>query len=153
LVGEDLVKTDKIGQGNFFWSFPSEAASKRQRVIDELTETINNNSQKIKELQKEEQELRKKRKVTDKREENLNHLHTLTEQIAQVETELLKYTDCDPALLEALQEDIQTATEAANRWTDNIWTLRRWAAQKFNVDQKQFNKNFGLPENFDYVET
>jgi len=70
-----------------------------------------------------------------------------------MEIELKKYKDSDPAIIEALEEDIATATEAANRWTDNIWTLKSWAVKKFNVDSKQFDTNFGIPPDFDYVDS
>jgi len=129
LVANDEAKSDKIGVTAFYWSFPSEAANKRQRLIDQTTETIEHSKEKINELQKEEQELRKKRKLTTKREEKLEKLTALTEEKAQMEIELKKYKDSDPAIIEALEEDIATATEAANRWTDNIWTLKSWAVK------------------------
>lgn len=35
---------------------------------------------------------------------------------------------------------------------DNIFTLRSWAADKFNVEKTEFNKNFAIPADFDYYE-
>lgn len=37
LVNDGLIKMDKIGCSNYFWSFPSEARHARERRIDEQT--------------------------------------------------------------------------------------------------------------------
>lgn len=45
----------------------------------------------------------------------------------------------------------QELLEAANRWTDNVYTLRSWCVKKFNVDQNELNKQFEIPEDLDYI--
>jgi len=35
---------------------------------------------------------------------------------------------------------------------DNIFSIKQWATNKFpGIDSTQFNKNFGISEEFDYV--
>ncbi len=46
----------------------------------------------------------------------------------------------------------QVAQDAANRWTDNVFTIRSWLVDKFNVESNMLNKRFGIPEDFDYVD-
>jgi hypothetical protein len=36
--------------------------------------------------------------------------------------------------------------------TDNIFNMRTWASQKLNVQRSDFDKNFGIPGDFDYLE-
>lgn len=45
----------------------------------------------------------------------------------------------------------QALCEAANRWTDNVFIIKSWCVKKFNVDEKELNKQFKLPEEFDYM--
>jgi len=43
--------------------------------------------------------------------------------------------------------------ERLSLWAlDNIFCLRSWAVNKFNVDRNDFDKNFGIPAEFDYVD-
>lgn len=43
------------------------------------------------------------------------------------------------------------AHEAANRWTDNILSIRSWCQKKFNLDLAVLDKSFGIPEGLDYL--
>ncbi|CAD7690470.1 unnamed protein product [Nyctereutes procyonoides] len=57
--------------------------------------------------------------------------------------------------LKAEVKNIKTnkvAKEAANRWTDNIFAVRSWAKRKFGFEENKIDKNFGIPEDFDYID-
>ena len=45
----------------------------------------------------------------------------------------------------------KVAKEAANRWTDNVYAVKTWCKNKFNMEENALNKNFGIPEDFDYL--
>lgn len=36
--------------------------------------------------------------------------------------------------------------------TDNIFSIKSWCRNKFNFEDKVLDKQFGIPEDFDYVE-
>ena len=36
--------------------------------------------------------------------------------------------------------------------SDNVFAIKSWAKRKFNLDEKMLNKQFEIPEDFDYVE-
>jgi len=44
------------------------------------------------------------------------------------------------------------AFEAANRWTDNVFCIRSWCQKRFSVEAKDFDKQFGISEDFDYLQ-
>lgn len=46
----------------------------------------------------------------------------------------------------------QAMRDAANRWTDNIFCIRSWVKNKFNMEEKVLNKHFGIPDDLDYLE-
>ncbi len=50
------------------------------------------------------------------------------------------------------EDDTKDAKLSINRWTDNIFSLESFVKNKMNVDPATFRKNFGIPEDFDYVE-
>ena len=39
------------------------------------------------------------------------------------------------------------------RWTDNIFSIQEWVKKKFpSIDQSGFSKQFGIPDDLDYME-
>ena len=40
-----------------------------------------------------------------------------------------------------------------SRWTDNVFALRPWCRNKFNIEESQFNKQFEIPDDFDYIDS
>lgn len=84
---------------------------------------------------------------------------TILKELTQKETlckeqekELERYRECDPEVLENMQKETVMAKEGANRWTDNVFTIKSWCVRKFGLEEKMIDKNFGIPEDFDYME-
>ena len=88
----------------------------------------------------------------DKRTELLKDLAEKEELCQKLSKELERYKECDPEVLEKMMEETKMSHEAANRWTDNIFSIKSWCTKKFGVEGKDIDKNFGIPEDFDYLE-
>ncbi|XP_062592181.1 meiotic nuclear division protein 1 homolog [Saccostrea cucullata] len=152
LVDDGMVDTDKIGTSVYFWAFPSKASQNRKRKLDDLTN-------KIKELNERKQLLEdsvKKAKVgkedSDKRSEILSELEEKKQEKASLQKEIEKYRECDPEVLEAVVKQTGEAKEAANRWTDNVFSIKSWIKNKFQFEESVIDKQFGIPDDFDYIE-
>ena len=39
----------------------------------------------------------------------------------------------------------------ANQWTDNIDSIKSWCKNKFFMEDSALNKQFGIPEDLDYL--
>lgn len=61
------------------------------------------------------------------------------------------FLDNNPELVAALKRDADRAKIAANRWTDNIFTLKSYLSSNFGMESNQFDQHFEIPDNFDYV--
>ncbi|KAJ3278642.1 Meiotic nuclear division protein 1 [Borealophlyctis nickersoniae] len=151
LVSDNLVTLEKIGTSNYYWSFPSTAAQTRKRKLDELEDEL----VKLKERRDEMQ--RSIEKATEGREDS-DERTVMLERLAEAEAlrksqlaELERFRDCDPALLEAKEKATQIARDAANRWTDNIFSLQSYCQRNFNITSQQFSEQFGIPEDFDNI--
>ncbi|KAI3689502.1 hypothetical protein L2E82_47462 [Cichorium intybus] len=57
--------------------------------------------------------------------------------VSEWQEELARYATNDPAIFEAMKEAIKVAHEAANRWTDNIFTLHQWCSNNFPQAKEQ----------------
>jgi Zn-dependent peptidase ImmA (M78 family) len=82
-------------------------------------------------------------------------LQTLAEKekaSREMEQDLERYRECDPEVLEDLKKETGVAKEATTRWTDNVFSVKHWCKSKFSIEEKQIDKVFGIPEDFDYVD-
>ena len=98
-------------------------------------------------------EAEKGREASNEREELLRCLEEEKKAEQQLTSRLKEFSDNDPAVLEELAREASTALEAANRWTDNVFSIQSWIKKKFPaVDSTGLNKQFGIPEDLDYIE-
>ncbi|CAO3681809.1 unnamed protein product [Umbelopsis ramanniana] len=151
LVDDGLVNMEKIGSSNYFWSYPSAAAQTKRNKVDELQEAIAELEEKNAALEKEIANALSIREPSDMRTEILSHLEK--ERLVQEknEQELLRYRECDPAVIRAKDKAARAAKDAANRWTDNVFTIQSHCVDKFGIEKSEFNRNFGISDEFDNI--
>ena len=93
------------------------------------------------------------REASDEREKLLISLEDEKKAELQLSSRLQEFSENDPAVLEEMAREASTALEAANRWTDNVFSIQSWIKKKFPaVDTSGLNKQFGIPEDLDYIE-
>jgi hypothetical protein len=66
--------------------------------------------------------------------------------------ELQQYKDCDPEILKRKEKSGREALDHANRWTDNIFSVKSYCVNQFGMESAAFDQSFGIPEDFDSVE-
>jgi len=106
----------------------------------------------IKNLKKKIEKARVGREETTERPAKIAKLEQLQKRNIEVKEQISKYADNDPEILDIIENDCKIAKEAANRWTDNIWEVKKWCVNKYNMDGSMLEKNWEIPEDFDYVQ-
>ncbi|XP_054059241.1 meiotic nuclear division protein 1 homolog isoform X2 [Rissa tridactyla] len=152
LVDDGMVDTDRIGTSNYFWAFPSKALHARKRKLEELESQFAESSQKKEALQKSIEKAKIGREDTAERAALMEELAALRQKKEQLKAEIDKYRECDPDIIEEMRQTNKVAKEAANRWTDNIFSIKSWAKRKFGFEERRIDKSFGIPEDFDYID-
>jgi len=153
LVDDDLVDTDKIGTSVYFWAFPSKATAIRKRKLEEAKTKLQEAEDRVKVSTNNLAEATKGREESPERTKILQNIDDLRAKKSKLEGEVQKFKDCDPELIDELKKEIETCKEATNRWTDNIYSLHSWIQKKFpSIHIPDLNKQFGIPEDIDYVE-
>ncbi|NXY71717.1 MND1 protein, partial [Glareola pratincola] len=152
LVDDGMVDTDRIGTSNYFWAFPSKALHARKRKLEELESQFAESSQKKEALQKSIEKAKTGREDTAERAALMEELAALQQKKEQLKAEIDKYRECDPDVIEEMRQTNKVAKEAANRWTDNIFSIKSWAKRKFGFEESRIDKSFGIPEDFDYID-
>ena len=153
LVDDDLVDSDKIGTSIYFWAFPSKATSIRKRKLESLHDKLDDSNKRLKSSEASLEDAIQGREESEDRKALLKELDALKVKKANLETEIKKYKDCDPQVIEDLKSGIKLCHQSANRWTDNIFALHSWIQNKFpSININDLNKQFGIPDDIDYVE-
>lgn len=155
LVDDDLVSKDKIGTSVYFWSLPSCAGNQLRNVHQKLDSELQNSGTRHAQLVEQCEALKKGREESDEREAALADLKAIQLKHNELKNELEKYRDNDPAAFEAMKEAIEVAHTAANRWTDNIFSLKQWCSNNFPQAKEQLQNMYqeiGITDEFDYLE-
>ncbi|KAK3436333.1 hypothetical protein EUGRSUZ_C00941 [Eucalyptus grandis] len=156
LVDDDLVSKDKIGTSVYFWSLPSCAGNQLQNVYRKLESDVQSSERRLVELADQCNALKKGREESDEREEALSNPKKVEEKYNELKDGMAEYADNDPAAaFEAMKDAISVAHAAANRWTDNIFTLRQWCSNNFPEAKEQLEHMYqevGITDDLDYLE-
>merc|ERR1739848_196513 len=90
LVDDNIVESDKIGSGNYFWCLPS-------RVMQSIEENISQAEKNTIDLEKDVRLVKEqikaetvKREPTEERRKMLSEVDDLSRQIKKIEAELVK---------------------------------------------------------------
>ncbi|KAL7093713.1 hypothetical protein ACP275_11G056800 [Erythranthe tilingii] len=155
LVDDDLVFKDKIGTSVYFWSLPSCAGNQLRSIQKKLDSDLQTSKKRYIELTDQCNALKKGREESDERETALGDLKAIQQKYNELKDEIAQYSDNDPATFEAMKKAIEVAHASANRWTDNIFTLRQWCSNNFPQAKEQLESLYnevGITDDIDYLE-
>jgi hypothetical protein len=83
------------------------------------------------------------------RVKKLARLAELSKEQAAAEAELESLKENDPQALADLQKELQLVTQAAHRWTDNIFSCKAYLTKKRAMDPKEACKYLQITSAFD----
>lgn len=96
-------------------------------------------------------------KASAGRQDNAERV-TLIQSLAEAESlnkkykaELEQYREFDPDAFDAKKAEVKALKEGVNRWTDNIFSLQTYCSSQFNIARSDFNAQFGVGDDLDYV--
>ena len=161
LVDDDLVKMDKIGTTNWYWSFPSDHATKLEQNWNQCDEALKQLAKELKQLDEDIENEKSKNKENDAESSAQDRknaemaLQAAKDENAKVLKELAKLQESNPELQESVAKGVDTMRLAADRWTDNLFLVKSWVDKKMGDKEqtKVFFKQKGVDLNtLDYVQ-
>jgi len=164
LIDDALVEKAKIGGSNFFWSFKAKKDRMAQiqhektlKVIEEIKPNVAEAEARLSDAKRgredydeETSEGEKGSSSTGSRAKKLARLTDLEKQKVALEKELEKLKENDPAALADLEKELKLVTQAAHRWTDNIFECKSYLVKKRGMEKKQACKFLQITSDFDY---
>jgi Fe2+ or Zn2+ uptake regulation protein len=155
LVDDDLVRQEKIGSSNYFWSFESDTAVKLDTDHQKLQVRLQVATAEEATLTSQLAATMQGKEETQERQQLMQSVDELDKKVAGLTNELAQYADNDPERYNAMKEACGVALDSANRWIDNIHTLRSWVKKKFQGNGGEIDAFFaenGAPEDMDYLQ-
>lgn len=145
LVDEGQVRMEKIGSGNWYWSFVSEAKKSKEKVLHDLSAEHNKLSTSIAEIEEQIVAETVARECGDDmildgamdRQTLLDTHERLLSKTAALEKELASYSDSDPSEILRKEEETKKLRESAEKWTDYIESAEGLLRKITNNDRKQ----------------
>jgi len=155
LVGDDLVREEKVGISTYWWSFPGEDAAKKRRELSEQQAAVAELTPKLEQLQQQQASAT----AAAGGEGDASELQALETSIDALRgrqkaasEELTKLTKQGADDWGARKADLAVLFEGANRWTDNLFTLKKYMTDKHGMEGKQAASYLKMGQDFDYVE-
>jgi peptidoglycan hydrolase CwlO-like protein len=154
LVDDNLVETDRIGSGAFFWALPSKGFQSRQNLQDNI---LRHTAEVQKEIDECHVKIQKEKEARDsldgEREAMLAELATLQKESAELSEKMRVYEKCDPKRMTELKQKEKVCKEGMVRWTDNLYEMESWI-RKNNpaLSPEEVYQNFGILKDLDYIE-
>lgn len=135
LQDDNQILVEKIGSGNWYWSFKSEAKKTKENVIhnlkseeSKLMESLADTEQQIeKEMEKREEEDEKLEGGSMDRKVLLEAQETLLKEMEVLDRELSVYSEKNPAEVLRKAGEVKKLKDSAIKWTDNIECLEAFA--------------------------
>jgi len=131
LLDENLIRVEKIGSGNWYWSFRSDAKKTKEKVLNDLKAQEMGFLAQIADNEKEVGDIMARMKEDEEmldnggmsREVLMEAQETLVKEIEGLDKELGIYSDNDPTDVLKKVEETEKLKNSAIRWSENIESL------------------------------
>lgn len=153
LVDDNMIICEKIGTSNYYWLLASQAEALRMKRKNEVLATLEKIANHREQLAKDIAHESVGREDTEERTQSLERLAQEKARAEAVDKKLQHYADNDPEVIQAKSDKASEAIQCANRWTDNIFTIKGYMKNKFNCEENVMNQQFDIDPELDYVET
>ncbi|KAI5172929.1 hypothetical protein NEFER03_1935 [Nematocida sp. LUAm3] len=151
LVSEGRAKQEKVGISTLFWSYNSDTRIKQESDRKKLLEELPEIQKKELHLKEKISYLKSNRVEGEDRTNKLERYNQLKALVSSQKEDLQASKENDPNILLEKKEELKECKKEINKATENIFLIKDFLVKKFSIDEKEFNKNFSIPEDLDTV--
>lgn len=158
LSDDSKIRVEKIGSGNWYWSFASEEKHSKMAMLEKVREERDKAVQVMEEVKEKVEEAGKARKEDDDEDDeadgdeemlagvqkiagNRAELTTrhavLAEEVQSLREELASYSENDPAEADRKRNEATQAKALAEKWTEQAYALESWLINTIGGDREQ----------------
>jgi len=146
LQGENMVRVEKIGSGNWYWNFASDEKVKREDALrkarseqEKLETAVQDLESKVAEATaaRAEDEDEMLMEAGQDRDSMLNLHADLSKELDAARTELAGYSNNDPVEIERRKAKLVEDRVLLEALTDAIYSMESWFKQRIGGDRAQ----------------
>ena len=142
LTDEGKIRVEKIGSGNWYWSFLSEEKQCKEKTLEGLRKEKDKVDAAVAELKAKTEEASVARDEGDEawdrhdRASLMRSHASLQEEVETLRAELGLYRDNDPMEVFQKREETTALWMSAEKWTDNIYMLEQYYLELTGNDRQ-----------------
>lgn len=140
LSDEGHIRVEKIGSGNWYWSFASEAKKERTDTMGQLRKEKAKVDASLGEMDAKVKGASALRGHDPDREGLIERRLVLEGEVEVLKKELEGYKDGDPGEVERRRKEIRAYRMKAERWTDNIQILEGQMLSSVGGDREKLDR-------------
>lgn len=154
LQDENRIRVEKIGSGNWYWSFASEEKKRNELLLGKLKEERRVGREPVDELEEKIREVRGAREEVEdgEREELVVRREELVREVEALRGELVGYSDNDPQEVVRKGVEAERWRERTAKWTDNVEILEGYFGRLSGGDRGALEGVRALVYGEEYVE-
>ena len=134
LSDENKIHVERIGSGNWYWSFLSEEKHARDVTLMNLNAEKEKIETLVQGLEDEVRAANEARGADDGREKLIETNIVLEAEVSELAQELEGYKDGDPGEIDRKRKETERSKMAAEKWTDNIMILESYLKELIGGD-------------------
>ncbi|KAG7002206.1 hypothetical protein G7Y79_00028g062270 [Physcia stellaris] len=135
LSDDGKIHVEKIGSGNWYWSFASEETALRTSELAKLKAELEGATKAVSELEEKVAAARAQRadgEEEGEREMLITKEEVLSEEVKALRKELAGYADNDLEDVERKIKQVEGIKAKAERWTDNVMLVEGYMSKLLN---------------------
>jgi len=145
LQDDNKIRVEKIGNGNWYWSFPSEEKRNKENALAKALADRDKAIAIVSEMQmkvnaagaaREEDEDMLMGEGEDRASLTKKHA-LLLKEVEDLRQELSLYSENDPAEVEKMRQKTTASKVQAEKWTENILSVESWVRGNLGGDRDQ----------------
>ncbi|KAE8829049.1 hypothetical protein PTNB73_05821 [Pyrenophora teres f. teres] len=152
LSDDNKIRVEKIGSGNWYWSFPADEKKAKDTAVEKAQDEYNKASATVSELQAKVDDADAARAEGEEmlmeaggdRKTLMTKHSDLAKEVEKLRTELAAYSEQDPVEMEKKTSDTQQARLEAEKFTDQILMMQGWFKQQVGGGEDYLNMLKGL---------
>ncbi|KAF2200120.1 meiotic nuclear division protein 1 [Delitschia confertaspora ATCC 74209] len=145
LSDDNKIRVEKIGSGNWYWSFPSDEKKVKEAALEQAKEEHTKATVTVADLQAKIEEAGMARAEDEDmlletggdRKSLITKQAQLTKELEALRSELAAYSEQDPVEMDKKSQETVHYRLEAEKWTDQILSMEGWLKEHTGGDKEQ----------------
>lgn len=147
LSDDSKIRVEKIGSGNWYWSFPSDEKKVKEAALDKAQDEHNKAAATANELQAKVDEAGAARGEDEEmlmgtggdRKTCIKKHADLVKELEALRVDLAAYSEHDPIEMDKKKQEVQTLRAETESYTDKILSMEGWLKEHMGGDREQMD--------------